>query len=278
MRRPCFAGRALPPVTVVNMKRRHVLSAVTASAFIDLSATAAESSNHFLEIRQWRLHNTTEEQPKRLAEYLEKGFGPALERAGAKLAGSFSNFIGTDGPYYITVAEFRSWAAIGDALNAMRADEAHRGELQKLSAGQGLPFVRVESSLLRCFDAMPTVLADNSAAPASPRIFELRTYESQTFATLPRKVDMFNRGEMQIFQRLGMRPVFFGETLVGPKQPNLMYMLSYNDWDARDRLWKEFSSDPEWKKLSGVPEMKDPQIVSNISNVILKPMAFSALR
>jgi hypothetical protein len=263
----------------LNMKRRHVLSAVTASAFIDLSATAAESSsNHFLEIRQWRLHNTTEEQPKRLAEYLDKGFGPALERAGARLAGAFSNFIGTDGPYYITLAEFRSWAVMGEALNAMRTDEAHRRELQKLSAGQGLPFVRVESSLLRCFDAMPTVLADNSAAPASSRIFELRTYESQTFATLPRKVDMFNHGEMQIFRRLGMRPVFFGETIVGPKQPNLIYMLSYNDWDARDRLWKAFSSDPEWKKLSGPPEMKDPQIVSNISNVILKPLPFSGLR
>lgn len=261
------------------MKRRHVLSAVTASAFIDLSATAAESSsNHFLEIRQWRLHNTTEDQPKRVAEYLEKGFGPALERSGATLAGAFSNFIGVDGPYYITVAEFRSWAAMGESMNAIRADKEHTRELQSLGGGQGLPFVRVESSLLRCFDAMPTVLADNSPAPASPRIFELRTYESQSFATLARKVDMFNHGEMQIFQRLGMRPVLFGETIVGPKQPNLTYMLSFNDWDARDRLWKEFGSDPEWKKLSGPPEMKDPQIVSNISNVILKPLAFSKLR
>src|SRR4051812_35289927 len=235
------------------MKRRHMLTAVTASAFIDLSASAAEAPNHFLEIRQWRLHNTTEEQPKRLAEYLEKGFGPALQRSGARLAGAFTNFIGADGPYYLTITEFRSLAAMGETLNAMRADEDHKRELQKLSTGQGLPFVRVESSLLRCFDAMPAVLAGTSAAPASGRIFELRTYESQTFATLPRKVDMFNHGEMQIFQRLGMRPVFFGETIVGRKQPNLMYMLSYNDWDARDRLWKEFASDPEGKKLSGAP-------------------------
>jgi hypothetical protein len=260
------------------MKRRHVLTAITGSAFIDLSATAAESPNHFLEIRQWRLHNTAEEQPKRLADYLEKGFGPALERSGAKLAGCFTNFIGADGPYYMTVAQFRSLAAMGESLNAMRTDEAHQRELQKLSAGQGLPFVRVESSLLRCFDAMPAVVLDDTSAKASPRTFELRTYESQTFATLPRKVDMFNHGEMQIFQRLGMKPVFFGETIVGPKQPNLMYMLSFDDLAARDRLWREFSSDPEWKKLSGPPEMKDPQIVSNISNVMLKPLPFSLLR
>jgi hypothetical protein len=125
---------------------------------------------------------------------------------------------------------------------------------------------------------MPAVVLDDTSAKASPRIFELRTYESQTFATLPRKVDMFNRGEMQIFQRLGMKPVFFGETIIGPKQPNLMYMLSYDDLAARDRLWREFSSDPEWKKVSGPPEMKDPQIVSNISNVMLKPLPFSLVR
>ncbi|MFL6417573.1 MAG: NIPSNAP family protein [Bryobacteraceae bacterium] len=260
------------------MKRRHMLTAMTGSAFIDLSATAAESSNHFLEIRHWLLHNTPEDQPKRVAEYLEKGFGAALERSGAKLVGAFTNFIGADGPNYVTVSEFGSWAAMGGSLNAIRQDEGHNRELQKLSGGQGLPFVRVESSLLRCFDAMPSVVVETDKNSAGSRIFELRTYESQSFATLPRKIDMFNHGEMQIFQRVGMRPVFFGETIVGPRQPSLTYMLSFNDWDARDRLWKEFQSDAEWKKLSGPAEMKDPQIVSNISNVILKPLAFSRLR
>src|ERR1700684_1654285 len=100
------------------MKRRHVLTTLTGSALIDLSATAADSPNHFLEIRQWRLHNTTEEQPKRLAAYREQGFGPALERSGAKVAGALSTFIGTDGPYYITITEFRSLAAMAETLNA----------------------------------------------------------------------------------------------------------------------------------------------------------------
>jgi hypothetical protein len=83
---------------------------------------------------------------------------------------------------------------------------------------------------------------------------------------------------MQIFERLGMRPVFFGETLVGPRQPNLMYMLSYDDLDARDKLWHAFGTDPEWKKLSTQPQLKDSEIVANISNVILRPLTFSAIR
>ncbi len=82
---------------------------------------------------------------------------------------------------------------------------------------------------------------------------------------------------MQIFQRLGMRPVFFGETLVGDRQPNLKYMLTYDSLAARDELWKAFGSDPAWKKLSGQPELKDSEIVANISNVLLRPLPFSAL-
>jgi hypothetical protein len=89
---------------------------------------------------------------------------------------------------------------------------------------------------------------------------------------------MFNNGEMQIFERLGFRPVFFGETIVGPRQPNLMYMLSYANLGERDRLWKAFGSDPEWKKLSSRPELRDTEIVANISNVILAPLDFSPIR
>jgi hypothetical protein len=89
---------------------------------------------------------------------------------------------------------------------------------------------------------------------------------------------MFNGGEITIFQRLGMRPVFFGQTVVGPEMPNLVYMLSFDDWTSRDELWKKFVSDPEWKKLSSPAELHDSQIVSNISNAILRPLNFSLIR
>ena len=206
---------------------------------------------------------------------MEHGFAPALDRAGARLDGAFSNVIGPDGPYFLTLAEYPSLAAFGVSLDKMRADDAHRQELEKLSAGPGLPFVRVESGLLRSFDILPK---PNVSAAEKARIFELRTYESQSFLTLRRKVGMFNKGEAGIFERLGLRPVFFGETVAGPKQPNLMYMLSYDDLAARDRLWKAFVSDPEWKKLAATPGLSDAEIVANISNAILAPLRFSAIR
>jgi hypothetical protein len=260
------------------MERRELLAAMSASALLSSSGRAADMPNTYLEVKTWRLHNSAETQAARVADYLEAGLGPALQRAGAKLAGMFSSVIGPDSPYYLSVSEFASLAAMQDALAKLAADDAHERELRKLSAGSGLPFVRVDSSLLRSFDGMPAVAMPEAAEKRPPRIFELRTYESQSFVTLARKIHMFNTGEMQIFERLGMRPVFFGETIVGPRQPNLMYMLSYDDLAARDKLWHDFGSDAEWKKLSAQPQLKDAEIVANISNVILRPLTFSAIR
>jgi hypothetical protein len=125
---------------------------------------------------------------------------------------------------------------------------------------------------------MPAVQPPPSDAKRPPRIFELRTYESNNGTTLARKIRMFNEGEAAIFKRLGMQPVFFGETIVGSKMPSLTYMLSYDDLAARDRLWKEFGADPEWQKLRSKPGYSDAEIVSNISNQILRPLPFSEIR
>jgi hypothetical protein len=260
------------------MERRELLAALSVSALIGSEGRAAGVPNTFLDVKTWRCHNSQENQPARLNDYLSAGLGPALERAGAKLAGAFANVIGPDGPYFVTISEFSSLAAMQDALRLIASDGEHHKELQKFSADGGSPFVRIESSLLRSFDGMPSIALPDVSEKRPPRIFELRTYESQSFVTLNTKIGMFNTGEMQIFQRLGMRPVFFGETIVGPRQPNLMYMLSYDDLAARDKLWHDFATDPDWRKLSAKAELKDSEIVANISNVILRPLTFSPIR
>lgn len=258
------------------MDRRHMLAGIAASALMGIESSAEPIATTYLEVKTWRLHNSAENQAVRLADYLEHGLAPALAGAGAKLDGAFSNVIGPEGPYYITVVQFASLGAMQDALTKIALDGGHKKALEELSSGPGLPFVRVESSILRSFSGMPQ--PDVSAASGHARVFELRTYESQTFLTLARKVSMFNEGEMEIFKRLGFRPVFFGETVAGPRQPNLMYMLSYDNLAARDKLWGEFGRDAAWKKLISNPALKDSEIVANISNAILAPLPFSSIR
>ena len=134
------------------MKRRQMLAGLAASTLMNFEMQAATGANTFLELKTWHLHNTNEDQPTRLAAYLEGGLAPALSRVGAQMAGAFANLIGEDGPYYVTLTQYASLAAMQDVLVKLKADEAHARELAKLSAGSGLPFVRVESSLLRSFE------------------------------------------------------------------------------------------------------------------------------
>jgi hypothetical protein len=256
--------------------RREMLTGLAASAVSTMQAESSTHRNTYLELKTWRLHNSAENQGARVADFLGNGLAPALERAGGKLAGAFGNVIGGDGPFYVTLSQFATLASFGEALDALGADKTYRTAEDELSRGSGLPFVRLESSLLRSFDVFPQPAVEKAAS--GPRVFELRTYESPSLAALQRKVGMFNDGEARIFMRLGFRPVFFGETIVGPRQPNLTYMLSFDSLAAHDKLWGDFGADPDWQKLRSQPGLGDAEIVANISNVMLRPLPFSAIR
>jgi len=185
---------------------------------------------------------------------------PSAKPGGLTLPfGAFTSFIAEGSPFMTLLLTFNSFA------ETERVDE-------KLADVTG--YIRYERTILRAFSGMPEL----KLPPKGNHIFELRTYESNDGVSLQKKIDMFNHGEMQIFQRLGMNPVFFGEALVGSRLPHLTYMLAYDDLAARDRVWKAFGSDPEWLKLRAKPGLSDAEIVSNISNSIIRPTAFSDIR
>jgi len=263
-------------------RRQMITGAAAMSALLTSQAHAGQpapaSARTFLEIKTWRLHNSEEAQSKRVSEYLEAGLFPALTRAGAKPVAAFSNLIGPDGPYLVTLTQYASLAAMQDVLAKLTADEAHEKSSQRLSADPGLPFVTVESTVLHCLSVMPEAVVPNDGGNRPNRIFELRTYQSQSMTAVQKKAAMFNHGEIAIFQRLGMKPVFIGEAIIGPRLPNITYMLSFDNLDGREKHWQEFGADPAWRHLSAPPELKDAEIVANISNTILRPLSFSPVR
>jgi hypothetical protein len=117
-----------------------------------------------------------------------------------------------------------------------------------------------------------------SASGNKPRVFELRTYESHSKRANKLKLDMFGTlGELAIFRRTGLAPVFFANNLIARRMPSLTYMLVFDDLAAREKNWGTFVGDPEWKSLSSKPGYTDPEIVSNITSVILRPTAYSQI-
>jgi hypothetical protein len=91
-----------------------------------------------------------------------------------------------------------------------------------------------------------------------------------------KKIEMFNEGgEIALFDRLGLRSVFFGQTLIGRRQPNLMYMTVHQDVAAREKAWEVFGNSPEWKKLRSEPAFANTVSATHI--IFLRPAAFSQI-
>jgi hypothetical protein len=135
-------------------------------------------------------------------------------------------------------------------------------------------YERIESSLLKSF----TYALKLAAPEKKARIFELRQYQSASEAAGKKKIEMFtDQGEIDIFKRLGFKPVFWGETVIGPLRPNLTYMVSFDDLDAKNAHWKAFGGDPQWKKISSVPEYADALLVNKITTTLLVPTAYSQI-
>ncbi|MCL5279380.1 MAG: NIPSNAP family protein [Planctomycetes bacterium] len=134
----------------------------------------------------------------------------------------------------------------------------------------------MEVQFMAAFEAMPRL---ERPTEAPTRIFQLRTYESPSEKTGLKKIEMFNTAEIAIFRRVGLHPVFFGQTLAGTKMPNLTYMLGFQDMEESKANWKKFGGDPDWKKLSKMPEYMDKAILRNkgITNLYLKPASYSQI-
>lgn len=202
---------------------------------------------------------------------------PAMNRAGVSRVGAFTVVYGENAPSLLLVLTHQAIDTVLSLRERLARDATYARDGDAiLDAPLADPaFVRVESTLLRAFDAMPALEPSTGAGTAASRIFEIRTYESHSERAAINKLKMFNAGEIPIFRRTGLTPVFFGETLVGAKMPSLAYMLTFADLAARDKAWAAFGQDPDWKTLSADPQYRDN--VSAISDIILRPTAYSQI-
>jgi hypothetical protein len=228
----------------------------------------------------WQYSLRTGTQPRRLADYLQNAAIPALNRHGAKPVGVFEAVFGVPSPTVFVLAPFATPGAMFAFEGALDKDEqfATAGAAHLNAPATDPAFVRQDVSLLAAIPQMPKVHVPNATATKGPRLFELRTYDSPSERGHRMKVKMFaEMGELDIFRRVGLTPVFFARTAAGPRMPSLVYMLVHDNMAAREKSWDAFRTDPEWKKLAATPGYSDSEIVSNITTVFLRPAAYSQI-
>jgi hypothetical protein len=256
------------------VNRRTFLAGSAAAAATPLAA--APSKQQYIQLRFYDLHNDSTNQRRRLADYFENVHLPMTKRLGVGPVGYFQVYLGPNMPTYVILGAFDSMAAIQEAHRKLATDKQWKAEIAKHKDAAPL-FDRSRKWLLQAFSGMPRLEAPKIEEGKKPRFFDLRIYESVSLEAHLRKVDMFNSGgEIAIFRRTGLNPVFFGRTIYGEKMPNLTYMLWYDDMAAREKAWAKFRDDPDWKRIS-----KDPKwagTVSNITNTHLQPLSFSPIR
>ena len=262
------------------MKRRSFVKAslftTALGAAIPSSAMATKSKNErdFYELRVYTLKN--EVQQILVADFYKNAAIPAMNRISTKPIGIFKE-LQTNGQTKIYVLiphnSIEDFALMDEKLFEDKAYQQQGSDYLNVSATVPA-YERIESSFLKAFTHFPKIEVPENKT----RIFELRRYEHATENAGKKKLEMFNDGgEIDIFKRLGFKPVFFGETLIGPMRPNLTYMITFDDMESHDNHWKSFVADAEWKKISVIPDYADAKLVSRITSTLLIPLSFSQI-
>ena len=248
-------------------------AAVCASPNLGSAAGPGATSSEMYEMRTYSLKS--DKRPL-LDDYLSKAFLPAVARHAAGPVGVFAGPPDGDRLKVTVLVVHRTAETVATlpARLAADADYQKAGAAFLAASATDPAYFRVESSLLAAIPGMPTLARPD---PTKPRLLNLRVYESCGERAAAKKVEMFERGELAIFRRVGLTPVFFASTVVGAAMPNLTYMLTFPDEAGRAAAWDRFRADPEWLKLKATPGYADKDIVSKIINLILTPAAYSEI-
>ncbi len=107
-------------------------------------------------------------------------------------------------------------------------------------------------------------------------LYELRIYHSNP-TKLPKLHDRFKTHTLKFWEKHGIRQVGFWTPMIGDNNQDLYYIIAWENLAEREQRWGAFMSDPDWIRIKAETE-KDGPFYSHITNMILTPTAYSALK
>jgi hypothetical protein len=256
---------------------RYSLLIILLSIFASLSSSVFAQKKSYFQLKVY--YYKTDSQEKAIENFLKNAYKPALKRAGVSKVGVFKTRIeegkevSQKGIYvlvpYATHDQFLK------VENKLEKDKDYKEAARDYteSAHNNAPYDRIENVFMEAFAGMPNLKVPSLNSSPAERVYELRSYEAATEKLHQNKIDMFNEGEIQLFERLGFNAVFYGKVLFGSKMPNLMYITSFENMAERQAHWKTFVDDPEWKQMSSNPRYANNFLKADI--YLLHPTDYS---
>ena len=251
------------------MNRRKFLANSAIASTVPLTSISSSNTNFNLfnsdkeiyELRTYHIKFRGSQQ--KLKDYLTNNYGPELKKNGANHVQLFNEY-GMEEPAklwmlisYPDANTYISCQSIIEQPNFLASSASYHNTTPEETI-----YSRFESSLLLAFDGMPKMDTSSDGS-----LFELRIYEGFSEDAVRRKIKMFNIEEIDLFLKIGLKPVFFGDMISGPFRPSLVYMLQFSNMEQRDSLWNEFGKHPEWQAMRIKKEYANT--VSNIRKIFL---------
>ena len=263
------------------MERREFLAKSCAAGVTAMGSGAllaqeqpAMKAGSYYELRRYEIDS--EPQKTGFDRFASEAAIPALNRLGIKPVGVFYPNEGPS-PIYVLLPHpsVASFVTLTQRLGEDQEFLEKGADFIDAPADQPA-YKSMEVQFMAAFEGMARL---ERPTDAPTRIFQLRTYESPSEKTGLKKIEMFNTAEIAVFRKVGLHPVFFGQTLAGTKMPNLTYMLGFQDMAESKANWKKFGADPDWQKLRAMPEYMDKVILRNkgVTNLYLKPASYSQI-
>jgi hypothetical protein len=269
------------------MQRRKFLASSLAASALTVGGTrgylrGAEGGEEgkgreFYQLRRYHLSGGP--QRKLCDDFFRDALLPALSRLKIGPVGVFDLTFGPETPsiYVLMPSVSAELLATVETRLAQDPEYMKAGAAFLNAPAQQPAFERMESSFLQAFAKWPRIVLPAATATRGARIFELRIYEGASDQDHKRKVEMMQAGEAEIFAKAGVEQVFYSDTLIGTRLPNLTYMLAFDNTADRDKKWAAFRASEEWKALSTQPRDAFETIVSNITDLILTPTSYSQI-
>jgi len=107
-------------------------------------------------------------------------------------------------------------------------------------------------------------------------LYELRIYRCLP-GRLPALLKRFETVTLKLFEKHGIRQAGFWTVQVGEGNNDLHYFVAWESLAEREKKWAAFQADPAWQQARAESE-RDGPIIATITNMILQPTAFSAVK
>lgn len=237
-------------------------------------ASPAEKRRVFV-LEQYFLKNGT--QRGRFDEYCGKVVIPALKKVHSGPKIFLEALAAPHMPQVAMIAGFQSLEEMQDVHSKMLADKEWKQGFENWENNPEPPYEHSSIILLEATPYCQEIKPDPEPRKTS-RIFELRVYHSPTWRQLQALHERFSGPEIKIFHRVGVKPILYSSTMIGPNMPNLTYVTPFENLAAREKAWDAFGADPEWAKVRQESIDRHGQISSVIQISLYRATAYSPIR